>query len=648
MKRYFVILFALCFLLAGHAFSAQVTNIALSYVDGSSVARIDIKGVVRFTHQTEVAKDGRPYRIIVDVLSATHEVGAKEFISLPSSIIKGIRTSQYSVRPEKIVRIVFDMGGETVYQVNSNDNSIVIRVPDKGRTPFAAWSTSNVVTAKVVGKQKSNAVPVVATKGSDSHKSQSRKTVAQVNDEFNDDRLASLQGTAPVTGKSTATHDKSSHTAKPATKPSTQAKKTTVAKSVAQKRKLAPSKEPLGPTVDSKLLADVRRELEHESVVAAAKVSSKATSSSKAKASSGDKKTSGKMADHSKSVVVSKSSGNLAVKPKTTSNAKSAATKPPMKPSTKSTTVAKTTTKTTTPKVTTSKPVVVVSSADHKGMSKSTPGTKAKTSKSAPKPAPKSAVVAKTSPKKSVPTVTTSKPVEVASTSGSSVSEKSAKKPVVKSSGKTIATASDSKSKSVAIKAKPVAEKNVTIAVKPKNNAGNKKSAVKQKTNSGKNKVAKNKTKKTKAKGKGSSKTYADGGSNKSKLSTSRFRRSPNVSNKIKGTMVAEFPKRLTMKYKSRKRRDPFATLINETRVDNSLVQDRIPNVEGLRLVGVIEAGGRKNRALLEDTEGYGYFMKAGDKVRKGYVLRVEPDRVFFQIFEYGWSRTVALNLEER
>jgi hypothetical protein len=39
-------------------------------------------------------------------------------------------------------------------------------------------------------------------------------------------------------------------------------------------------------------------------------------------------------------------------------------------------------------------------------------------------------------------------------------------------------------------------------------------------------------------------------------------------------------------------------------------------------------------------------MLQSGDKVQKGYVLRVESDRVYFQIFEYGWSRTVALHLD--
>jgi len=130
------------------------------------------------------------------------------------------------------------------------------------------------------------------------------------------------------------------------------------------------------------------------------------------------------------------------------------------------------------------------------------------------------------------------------------------------------------------------------------------------------------------------------------KKSTARFRRSPTRPTKIKGTLVAEFPKRLVIKYRARGYRDPFETLINDAKTYNNPIERRIPNVEGLKLVGVLESKTGGNRALLEDADGYGYILKEGDKVQKGYVLRIEPDRVYFQIFEYGWSRTVALNMD--
>ena len=132
------------------------------------------------------------------------------------------------------------------------------------------------------------------------------------------------------------------------------------------------------------------------------------------------------------------------------------------------------------------------------------------------------------------------------------------------------------------------------------------------------------------------------------KKSTSRFRRKPAFSSKLKGTIVAEFPKRMVIKYRAGSATDPFASLIEKEASDaDKPMARKIPNVETSRLVGVLESSGGKNRALLEDVDGYGYILKPGDKVRKGYVSKIYSDKALFQLFEYGWSRTVALRLND-
>ena len=129
--------------------------------------------------------------------------------------------------------------------------------------------------------------------------------------------------------------------------------------------------------------------------------------------------------------------------------------------------------------------------------------------------------------------------------------------------------------------------------------------------------------------------------------STARFRRHPLSAAKIKGTMIAQFPQRLVIKYETNGARDPFATLIDDSRTFNSPTKQGVPNVDGLKLVGVIIARQAGNRALFQDKNGYSYMLQSGDKVRNGYVLRIESDRAYFQIFEYGWSRTIALKIDE-
>jgi hypothetical protein len=69
-----------------------------------------------------------------------------------------------------------------------------------------------------------------------------------------------------------------------------------------------------------------------------------------------------------------------------------------------------------------------------------------------------------------------------------------------------------------------------------------------------------------------------------------------------------------------------------------------VPAAEQLRLVGIMRslAG---NKALLEDGEGNGYILAPGDRVRNGYLVSVSESKVLFQVTEYGWTKTVAMEL---
>ncbi|NLI15675.1 MAG: hypothetical protein GX409_05240, partial [candidate division Zixibacteria bacterium] len=71
----------------------------------------------------------------------------------------------------------------------------------------------------------------------------------------------------------------------------------------------------------------------------------------------------------------------------------------------------------------------------------------------------------------------------------------------------------------------------------------------------------------------------------------------------------------------------------------------KLPAVENLILVGVLEEEDG-NQALFEDAEGNGYILKPSDPVRNGYLASIQKDKAVFQITEYGWTRTVALNLK--
>ncbi|RKX26373.1 MAG: hypothetical protein DRP45_03690 [Candidatus Zixiibacteriota bacterium] len=513
-------------LLCSQTMAAQVTNVELSYQEGTTVARIDVQGQVRFTHSTEVPKNGKPHRIIVDVLSGVHELGGKEFLDVPECAVKSVRSSQYSVTPEKIVRIVFDMYESPIYRIVTGDRSITLYINHKNGKSFANWSTSVALaaTAPVEKSVSSKKAPSVVTPVS-------VKTAKKTNEAIENDRLASLAGKDKISG------------VPPAAKQDT--------------KSLTPSRSGMA-------------------------------------------------------LASEKTAPQISVPPE------SRVSKP----------VAQKETTPSTPK--TSK----------KELAASTPAVSPMTT-----PTAKVSVSQKTEKKDVKKTTLEAKTVKVVSEPATKSAAKVASKPATKAGGEKA-----SKKTVITSNVAPKPQKNTSTAQKKDNSqptGGQKALAGKVgKDKAGKNTKSASSSVKTK-KPVAEPQTVAKADEKSESKSTSRFRRSPGVSSKIRGTMVAEFPKRLVIKYKTSGRRDPFQTLIDASRTYDNLIEKRIPNVEGLQLVGVIESGdGGGNHALFEDKEGYGYILKSGDKVRNGYVLRVEVDRVYFQIFEYGWSRTVTLSME--
>jgi hypothetical protein len=476
MKNTITIISAVVFLIVGQAWASQVTNVSLQYQDGQTVARIEVDGSVRFTHQTEEAKDGKPFRVIVDILAATHHLPAKDFLSVPDCPVQHIRTSQFAVKPEQVVRVVFDMENQTVYRVESDNKSITVLFPDKQNRKFAGWSASTSATAPQFDQPSpTSETPAVAAKSS-----QPEKTVTEINKAIDEDRQFSLsdEPSSPPNAP-TASRDESKKSL-PETKTPIEAQKSTVP--AEKKQSPAPASEKPTPTAQ---------------------------------------------------------------------NVKSA-------PSTATAKEEKTGQK------------------EQPELPQPTAAKKSEDKPEAPKP------TAPTEKTTAIPSAPEKQPI-----TGKNTQDETAKSP--------------------------------QKATEPDEDVGKQ----------------------------DSTDLLKDQEPDSKQRSTARFRHSPTTPTKIKGTLVAEFPRRLVIKYKAQGYRDPFETLINETKTYNSPIEGRIPNVEGLKLVGVLESESGINSALFEDADGYGYFLREGDQVQNGYVLRIEHDLVYFQIFEYGWSRTVALNMEE-
>jgi len=108
------------------------------------------------------------------------------------------------------------------------------------------------------------------------------------------------------------------------------------------------------------------------------------------------------------------------------------------------------------------------------------------------------------------------------------------------------------------------------------------------------------------------------------------------------GIQVDTTPKRKMVEYIAATSKDPFKPLVGAGASKSS---SGLPSLENLKLVGILEDR-IMSRALLEDAEGNGYMLKANDRIQSGFLVSVTDYKAIFQVTEYGWTRTVALELQ--
>ncbi|MBN1163498.1 MAG: hypothetical protein JXB45_02890 [Candidatus Krumholzibacteriota bacterium] len=96
--------------------------------------------------------------------------------------------------------------------------------------------------------------------------------------------------------------------------------------------------------------------------------------------------------------------------------------------------------------------------------------------------------------------------------------------------------------------------------------------------------------------------------------------------------------------YKAFNRRDPFRSLVTGEFEESEY---ELVNIYGVKLVGVL-SGGLERFAMLEDNNGYGYILKAGDPVRNGSIVSVGDRSVIARIAMFGQTTTVTLRLEDK
>ncbi len=617
---------------------SKVSNLELIYADGGVRLRVHTGSMTEFTHQIEPPKNGRPYRIILDCLNAHHNLGANSFRSLPSSVIQRIRTSQFAVKPQPITRIVLDLGKEAFYRVEQNPEYIDLFVTDRKAKRFNSWSSASWVAeknAKAKAAKKSVKAPVaIATTVSkpkpaksaaakvESKKSETAiKSIVKVSSPL----VAKVEPAAKVVTKPVVKTVKKT-VAKPSSKPVAKSIAVIEKKPVAKKATAKPDSKPavkssLAQKPQVKLPVIAKAEVSKKSVakVATQKVAVKKSSSQK---SSSQVLASSKPAAAKSQVKATKNSAKVEKKAPVL-----AATKPT--PSVDKKSVAK---KSVAKRMVKKAPAKITAKA------KSTLASKSSSKVEKPKAAKK---VVKT-------TKTVKKSASNSSAKLASVAPSKVSKNTVSKSGISKSNASKKSASKKSIAKKSVAKKSLAKTANSKATLASKKSDKKAAKASEKKKAVDNSSSlfaTTANAATPGQQTYKD--TDKDRRYKAQFRRSIDQRKiKLKSTLVAEFPKRLTIKYKTHGSRDPFGTLLVEAGGDKDFMMKELPNVEALTMVGILRDVKGKTRGLFEDIDGRGYILSKGDKVRSGTVLKITKKKAYFQIFEYGWSRTVALSLE--
>ena len=122
--------------------SSRIQNISLKKEGNFTKVSVYADKPFEFSHFTEEAKEGKPYRVIIDCQDAIFDLPQNNFkAGLPAGTIKAIRTSQYQAAPERIVRVVLDLKAPVVYKVTEpeTDYEASIAIFTAKDPDFALW-----------------------------------------------------------------------------------------------------------------------------------------------------------------------------------------------------------------------------------------------------------------------------------------------------------------------------------------------------------------------------------------------------------------------------------------------------------------------------------------------------------------------------
>jgi len=132
--------------------SAAVTvdNISLKKQGEFTDLTVYVSDATDFDHSIVEPGAGKPYRIVLDIKNARHMLPHYNFNDLPSQTITSIRTSQYSINPEKVVRVVIDVKGHVTYKVNESKSTITLVMATPNDAEFPFWCAQPLSEAEKI------------------------------------------------------------------------------------------------------------------------------------------------------------------------------------------------------------------------------------------------------------------------------------------------------------------------------------------------------------------------------------------------------------------------------------------------------------------------------------------------------------------
>lgn len=130
--------------------ASHVDNISLKKQGEFVELTVYCDGPFTFTHFIEEAKAGKPYRVVIDLKECLHKLPQFNFRDLPTEVITSIRTSQYKIKPEKMVRIVADVARQVTYMVRQEKQSVTLIIAAPSQKEFEFWCVAPLSEAEKI------------------------------------------------------------------------------------------------------------------------------------------------------------------------------------------------------------------------------------------------------------------------------------------------------------------------------------------------------------------------------------------------------------------------------------------------------------------------------------------------------------------